>query len=520
MLLTKMVEGFIRLFGAAHFDESTHPLDGGLFAAIMDLDCFNGVRGGKAAARRRRKHGSKQLQRNVSAVGSLTTQMMLDRHSQGVARVRDSEGDTPIAEPGFSPGYRPPLGPPPPELTSWDSWSDPSTGNIMDAWRPPAASAGYVASGMSDASGMSLPSPDERGDRTPHTFSVIRGGRADYNNPYSVADRPEKSQTLKSEPVRISQISARSVTPQHTRQQSSTALIEVTDESNVASTSTVSLANNSSGLRLNNEALLPPVLVIPKRRSLNNLKDEQDVSPGSRYSHSSDVRKGKHRNSALSWLSKADTGSDESDDEPGPSRRKHRKMSRDFEPIATSPDAEKKSHWRSSLGIRRKKSLDAIAEQARDENKARKTILAAESGALFAGVVAPTPSPRKKAFVVHRRSETPSGPPVGVIGRDSLAPPSFSVRRSIQPTAAPVPTINARLNPDTAHGSPSTAITQPPIHSFKVIRSNVPSTSTGSFVVNRPTSSSSSPLQRPLQGADRGHPTPAFVPTSQIGRRA
>jgi hypothetical protein len=32
-------------------EESTSPLDSGLFAAIMDLDCLNGVRGGKAAQR-------------------------------------------------------------------------------------------------------------------------------------------------------------------------------------------------------------------------------------------------------------------------------------------------------------------------------------------------------------------------------------------------------------------------------------------------------------------------------------
>ena len=524
MLLTKMVEGFIRLFGAAHFDESTHPLDGGLFAAIMDLDCLNGVRGGKAAARRRRKHGSKQLQRNVSAVGSLSTQMMLDRHSQGVARVPNSTGDAPfeVDEPDLFPIYQPPLGPPPSERRSWETRSDdPSTGNIMDAWRTSASLAGYVAPGMSNASEMSLPSPDERGDSTPHTFTVIRGGRADYNNPYAVADRPNDSRTLASEPIRISQINARSVTPQHTRQQSSSALIEVTDEPIVASTSTVSLATNPSGLRLNNEGLRPPVLAIPKRRSLNNLKDEQDLSPGSKYSHSSDVRKGKHRSKAMGWFSKAEPGSDESDDEPGPSRRKYRKTSRDFEPIVTLPEMERKSLLRSALGIRRKKSLDAIAEQARDENKARKAILAAESGALFAGVVAPTPPPRKKAFVVHRRSETPSEPPTGTIVSDRLAPPFFNVKRSSQLAPSPLPTAPTRLKSDTSRGSasPAPAITQPPIRSFKVIRPDIPSPSAGSFVVDRPVSSSNLPQTRPMQGGDIGYSSSAFVPMSQTGRR-
>lgn len=147
MLLTKIVEGLIRLFGGAPFDESTHPMDGGIFAAIMDLDCFNGVRGGKAAARKRRKRDSRALQRNVSVAGSLTTQMMLDKHSQGVERqgyplLEQRRGNysalprnTSIDQLGRADyGHRPSLS----DQGSMQSerLTDESHGRILDAWKP------------------------------------------------------------------------------------------------------------------------------------------------------------------------------------------------------------------------------------------------------------------------------------------------------------------------------------------------------------------------------------------------
>jgi hypothetical protein len=188
MLLTKIIEGLIRLFGGVHFDESTHQLDGGLFAAIMDLDCLNGVRGGKAAARKRRKRGSRQLQRNVSAAGSLTTQMMLDRHSLGVTRALATEGSTPYLTPygkeeqaSYFPSvaYQPPLGPPPLDRHSSDSRSDEPThgGHIMDAWKPTSPGQLRPQSNTYSAPGTYVPSatsPTRATEAGPSTASPTK----------------------------------------------------------------------------------------------------------------------------------------------------------------------------------------------------------------------------------------------------------------------------------------------------------------------------------------------------------
>lgn len=524
MLFTKIVEGLIRLVGGVHFDESTHPLDGGLFAAIMDLDCLNGVRGGKAAARRRRKRGSKQLQRNVSAAGSLTTQMMLDRHSQGVARLPMSEGQTPFlttypknVEEDHFPVLQPPLGPPPPERHSWESRSDePSTGHIMDAWHPPATAAGYAAPGGYVPSGSTPTGANEPDNAPKRSFSVVRGGQADYRDPYTVKDRAYMAQALAAPSPRMSQAGQRSTTPKHARHQSSSALVEVVDGVPLTSPSNTSLVN-APGLRLNNEGVRPPALAIPKRRSLNTLKDERGASPDSpdsKYSHSAKAKKGKRSSKPSAWFSKALVESEESDDEPGPSRRKGRRTSRGpipFEPVPMSPEEPKKG-WRSAIGLGRKKSLDAIAEQARDENKARKASLAAQSGALFAGVEAPTPSPAKKAFVVNRKSSVPTAAPIAEYGGGSTSPSSFRVKRLAQPSPAPIPT---PLAPPASSTPPVTtaAAPQSPVRSFQVIRPQVQSPTMGSFAVSRPVVHHA-PFP-PIPDADIGYAPSSFVPLSE-----
>ena len=532
MLFTKAVEGFIRLFGDVHFDESTHPLDGGLFGAIADLDCLN-PKGGKAAERKRRKRGSKQLQRNVSAVGSLTTQMMLDRHSLGV--MRPSE---PYATPGpsqatspnkdYFPAYAPPLGPPPMDRRSSDEQYG-QGGNIMDAWRPmPDPQAGYFASyqqgsnsnlqaqqhGRSQSTPLAWsPSPEiQTQTRQPPTqaqypntgFSVIRGGRSDVQNPYSVkaGTGAERSLTISPPPsFRVSPISPK---PTHSRQHSSTAIIESFDSrvSPPQSPLYPPQQRRQSGLT-NNQGLAPPIIAIPKRRSLNNLKAD---SPTDMSEAEKEAKKKKRR----SWfksgeLPSTDNEDEISDDEPGPSRpkpksRKSRKSSLEverrrepapFEPVPTyldygeRPQTPKKSTpgWRGMLGLKRKESLDDVAEMARDENKARKAALAAESGALFAGL--PPPSTEGRSFKVARRSGTSSSPskttstPQNDSPIQAEAPKSFRVKR--RGPSSPQKGIYEDI--------PLSSV--PPPSSFKVHRSG-PGDDTdfspppSSFVVNRP----------------------------------
>ncbi|WVF71606.1 hypothetical protein IAT40_006414 [Kwoniella sp. CBS 6097] len=536
VLLTKIIEGAIRIFGGVHFDESTHPLDGGIFAAIMDLDCLNGVRGGKAAARKRRKRGSRQLQRNVSAAGSLTTQMMLDRHSQGVTRPPvTSEGSTPFLTPGYPampmverqsyfPGYQPPLGPPPPEPERLSSESRSAEGPgdaIMDAWRPsPSTSAGYAPPGAYVPSASSpsygayavnnMPRTSQGGPPG-RSFSVVRGGRADFENPYEVLAGPTPARDSPvpvayggnggngmAPHIRVSQVSQRPMSPPHSRQKSSSAIIEVGTPPLVTPTGMPNQPYPSpmaqapaqagpsrqpqQGMRPNNAGLRPPALAIPKRRSLNDLKN--DPSPDSQYS-SATRKKHKHTKSG-GWFSKnprspggVSDGSEESDDEPGPSRRKDNKANNNrrksglpgaeefreplpFEDVP-SPDQDQQRDerggrgWLKGLGLRRKKSVDEFAKQAQDENKARKAALAAESGALFAGVEAPSSSPgSKKAFVVHRPGPQPLSPtsPPGSSSNYAQVSSSFRVKRTAQPVPTPQ-IVTSPTNPASVHPSPN-----------------------------------------------------------------
>ncbi|WRT66219.1 uncharacterized protein IL334_003172 [Kwoniella shivajii] len=614
MLITKLIEGAIRVFGTLHFDESTHPLDGGIFAAIMDLDCLNGVRGGKAAARKRRKRGSKQLQRNVSAAGSLTTQMMLDRHSQGVTRPPvTSEGTTPFLSPGYPafsmqdrqgyfPGYVPPLGPPPPEQERLSSESRSAEGggdNIMDAWRPSpvvsgyAAPGAYVPSATSPVQGLYPPSNDlnrQSGSAPSRSFSVIKGGRADFQNPYDVlaGSSPSRVSPTTVDPsaappqVRVAQVSHRPMSPPHNRQQSSSAVIELATPIGSPNLSPQSRhtplgAGGSSrqsqqGIRPNNEGLRPPALAIPKRRSLNDLKN--DPSPDSQYSTS--TRKKHKRGKSAGWFARAngkspisDESEEETDDEPGPSRRKAKQNRSSktpvnqehreplpFEPVPLSPELEQeKSNGFRFFTLGRKKRVDdEFTAQARDENKARKAALAAESGALLAGVEAPTTSPSSnKAFVVKRpgpitmsslTSQTQSSSPSNYAQASS----TFKVKRTNQPVPTPSPqyihgnpyenvnengnyvaSVHPSPNPGTSSGFTSVNVTPGSISNksnngvegnnstkgFKVLRppkfgNSSPQTPQTSSI---PSSASRSQSNTPPSG-DIGYPPTAFVPIS------
>lgn len=275
MLLTKLLEGLIRLIGGAHFDESTHPLDGGIFAAIADLDCLNGVTGGKAAARKRRKRGSRQLQRNVSAAGGLTTQRMLDKYSEGVMRPEPGSPSYDAGSAGFSPyprmsdgyfptvgsgGGQPPLGPPPMERHSSDRTEEAGGGNIMDAWRTrsnegyntpgsyaPTVSPGIWPTGQRlspPAGNVSYAYATGPGHRTSpppegvgRSFSVVRGSKADMDHPYDVRrmsaggmgmDMGEFGRSLSPPPVRVARAPMPS-RPMHQREYSSPVIIESFD---------------------------------------------------------------------------------------------------------------------------------------------------------------------------------------------------------------------------------------------------------------------------------------------------
>ncbi|TYJ52920.1 hypothetical protein B9479_006467 [Cryptococcus floricola] len=573
MLFTKIIEGSIRLFGGVHFDESTHPLDGGIFAVIMDLDCLNPVRGGKAAERRRRKHGSRQLQKNVYEAGSLSTQMMLDRHSQGVPRQPTAEQSTPFLYPD-----QPPLGPPPIERQSSDRRSSESRSeerhgeaNIMDAWRPaPGPGLGYAPPGMYVLQASSPPiSPVPNpaygtGNAPSRSFSRVRGGRSNFEHPYDIQGSASSgvpvrtAMAMPTPTIKVSQAGQRPMSPPHNRQYSSSALIEMASSpQNTPPSRSIELpaayptsppAQTPQGIRPDRQGQRPPALAIPKRRSLNDIKQDSDMSTDSHYSEHEKKKKKKGKRRSAGWFHRNETRAEDSeseessDDEPGPSKRKTRKAAlvaaqmREPEPFEDVSNLEPQPPaWKRMLGM--KKKLGEEEELERDENKARKAALATESGSLFAGVQAPKPSP-KKGFVVRRSGEggptyVPMAAPASPPGEPQSASTSFRVKRMGQPQQTPTPQrVDSPTEVKSVHASPSSQYL--PLSAagnstgrssgestgekkgFKVIRpaksaAPSPAASSTGFVVNR----RSSPLATPTgesHPVQTGYPPSSFVP--------
>lgn len=431
MVLTKIVEGLIRLFGRSPFDESNHPIDGGIFAAIMDLDCLNGVRGGKAAARRRRKRDSRLLQQNVSVAGSLTTQMMLDRHSQGVERMSypllDSDhGHSrrgsyfPVSNPGVSPvnefGGRRSVSDQGSMLTLSDE------NRITDSWTP----MNYYG----NAQPLASPSTGT----TPLSSPRLSGGY--FNN------GPAPS-------IRVTNSDDQHYMPRHSRAYSSSAIMEELTSPNMQPTATPPMRSSSTspgigpgpltapvypptaGARADRAGGRPPPLTIPRRRSLNNISIEADEQ---------DRHNGHKRRSWSSgnWFAKSNSGvnvaeDSGSDDEPGPPRsaRRRPRPARGESIEETYQPPPPSRGWK-ALFSRKNRTMD---EQERTENSVRKAAAMNVSGAMLAGVDAPPPPPEPSSFKVQRKGMPPPRPPRPDSGEVTSAPlltappRSFKVRR-------------------------------------------------------------------------------------------
>jgi hypothetical protein len=309
-------------------------------------------------------------------------------------------------------------------------------------------------------------------------------------------------------------------------------------------------------MKLNNQGLAPPIISIPKRRSLNNLKDD---SPTGMTESEKEKEKEAKKKKRRSWFKSGEEEFDDedteySDDEPGPSRQKATattmgknknhppprggrqnslpfKEPAPFEPVPTvipyddddSPNPYPRKPksttpgWRGMLGLKKKKSLDDMAEMARDENKARKAALAAESGAMLAGL--PTATPQEgRSFKVARRSapgqghgSSSSSPsisammrPNGAASAPTEAPKSFKVKRARDP----VPIQQSSGYEDiplvsTQHQTTTLANT------FKVHRPGTEAPSpTSSFIVNRPSATPPQSPTLPIGRQDTGRASP------------
>ncbi len=469
MLICKILEGLIRLFGNVRFDESKHSLDGGLFAA------FGGLR-----ARKHRRRGKPSTTRTTSGHGSVNTQMMLDRYSDPrVSALYDDGGQfsSGMTYNDYFPRQRP-------------------TSNGMD---------------FADRGGVTtnIPAFEERlaADQPQRGFSVVRGGRANYEDPYSNVQLSAVTSTSPPIPlVRPSFYDPASsggafgpnstsdfnkpVPGRHIRTKSQTAIIETFPGSGSPSPTSGTppyltpmgtpgewpphLSAPMSGSPHRTPASLPMIDVAGATRIGSAQREALSESPSSACSSEElALRNPKRANKPSTWFGRSGKRADieASDSESGADHT-------DFGPpgnglAATEPARSgngavggSASGWRSRLGIGGSRTPAAPVhpdENMVDENAMRKAQIAefdtAEKAVAKANVenetAQPSSSTGHRSFKVIRtprsdRLPLPSGGPSPQLSRPStpgegfLAPDissqsshnsrSFVVRRQNQPT--------------------------------------------------------------------------------------
>jgi hypothetical protein len=338
MLLSKVMEGLIRLFGNVKFADSTHALDGGLFAAFGGLS--------QASRRKRRKAGKASTINRDSMAGSVNTQMMLDRfstHTTAGPISPDGIGNT-----GYFPGQTP---------GGWPVLRSPNTG-----YAPVDSSHEEVL----------------QDETAPRGFSVIRGGKATYKDPYRSVPADAGPSTPNDfsyqlrpilSPTQTSRQGA-GPTGRHSRTKSQTAVIESLPSSHSDSPKSMYPPLGGSG---ENTPTWSPTTTptaesffardfarpVPSQR---NPRDErqQVESPTSEQGES-----GK-RSRPTSWFglgSRRNTQVDSDDEEE-----------LDDYGARVDPEPSRHGNWFSSLGLSSdKRTRSSVDEQRVDENALRKS---------------------------------------------------------------------------------------------------------------------------------------------------
>ncbi|KAJ9102590.1 hypothetical protein QFC21_002991 [Naganishia friedmannii] len=490
MLICKILEGLIRLFGKIPFDESTHPLDGGLFAAFGGLSAKLKGRGSKRP---------KMDHRASSNAGSINTQMMLNRYSTNQTAVPFSGRAS---------------------LESYQS-RRPS----INQW--------------GESNGVYSPVPDHDApqevlmDSAPSRgFSVLRGGRAVYEDPYAAlpnansANRvtyPPNSRSLTSpdrrttfaplpslaeDRNRAEPVSPSSRPIRHVRTRSQTAVIETFAPGGPdgLQPGALGLAAPSSGTPATSfsvsRGIAPPIPLMLQSQHDANQAVHAD-SPTSVYEQDDEEEAPRKANKASNWFGRSKTnvnlaGSDSEEElrdielsEGGKGK---------FKPASAKKKSDGKGHggnsssggWLAALlpGTSLKRdSVEMMADMAPNENAGR------------AG---------------NMMLEGDNGPE-----RHSMDPPlrSFKVKRQSLPSSAsshrPSPQSS---NPTTPHAFVSTNLSNPssPTSSDQPLPG-----SQRSFVVQRATrsagpSATSSRVTTP--GNEQPAPFTALTPFDNDGR--
>ena len=200
MLLVKVVEGMIRIFGGIGFNRSRHVVDSGLLGTCGLLGCFGGPR----KRHRRRSHKRKAPMVNASQLQTRDSDLSSYMPPAGGVMPADGTATPPrFLNPGSRKGSTHSH---PPSVLKPEQANKPykeelmdndDEGYIMGAWQPfPRLSVGHAPVG----DGSQIPpssifgqqkAKQSTGSSTntapPSGFSRVGGGRAHIDTPYAIA---------------------------------------------------------------------------------------------------------------------------------------------------------------------------------------------------------------------------------------------------------------------------------------------------------------------------------------------
>ena len=207
MLIVKVVEGFVRLFGRVPFNKSTHSMDSGVLGALSQAGCC-GERKSKGDRRRRREKSSTSGRQSPHSILPSPMAGTGDKHPSPVHHSNP---------PSF---LRPEQA-----LLPYREDADDESGYIMGAWAtsyPPQAQPGYQpVNTFADTSDASL---------TSSGFARVGGGRANIDSPFAIAPRDHAQSPRTRDRVASSSPplppGAMPASPKHMRSQSHVAIIE------------------------------------------------------------------------------------------------------------------------------------------------------------------------------------------------------------------------------------------------------------------------------------------------------
>ncbi|EPQ58976.1 hypothetical protein GLOTRDRAFT_135976 [Gloeophyllum trabeum ATCC 11539] len=158
MLIVKLIEAAVRIFGGVGFDRSRHVVDSGLFGACGLLGCCGSRRGGHRS--RRRTHY------RAAEIPQQQPEFALSRPQK-------------LATPSQSHSAPPSVLRPEQALRPYREDSDDESGFIMGSWQP------FPRPGYSPVDNQAPSLPETSTNKS--GFTRVGGGRAHYDNPYDIA---------------------------------------------------------------------------------------------------------------------------------------------------------------------------------------------------------------------------------------------------------------------------------------------------------------------------------------------